>query len=82
MKIASFKVSSINPVVGRWLFYTSKNDGSDSSFLSVVEGIAQLSMQFVNQGATSFRSEDFNLKTRVINEGKYAFVVDVHSVKN
>ncbi len=79
MKIASFKVSSINPVVGKWEFYTSGNDGSDSRILKVIEGVARLSVQFVCQGTSSFESESFNLKTRVINEGKYAFVVDVHS---
>lgn len=82
MKIASFKVSSIHPVVGRWVFYSPKTDGGDSSFLSVVKGIAELSIQFVSQGTTSFQSDDFDLKTRVINEGKYAFVVDVYSIKH
>ncbi len=82
MKIARFKVSGINPVVCCWVFYPSVNEKNGSSFISVTQVIALLSMQFISRGATSFKSEDFNLKTRVINEEKYAFVIDVHSITN
>ena len=82
MRIASFKVSSVNPVVGRWEFYSMTEWSEKTSFISVAKGINHLSKQFISCGVTSLRLSDFGLETRVINEGKYAFVVDVHSIKN